>query len=110
MIAMTMRGSASISPPFDGAIDHAIPPCREDGQHSSKTDHAFPERFRDAGVAHAHRRTCAGRHLAHPRLNRAITNPKLITAMLVRTQARNVHSLARISASILSGSSRPFSC
>jgi hypothetical protein len=41
-IAMTMRGSTSISPRFDGPIDHAIPPRREDRQQSSKTDHAFP--------------------------------------------------------------------
>src|SRR5256886_5056947 len=44
------------------------------------------------------------------RLNLAITNPRLITAMLVRTQARKVRSLARISDSILSGSSCPFLC
>lgn len=43
------------------------------------------------------------------RLNRAIMKPRLITAMLVRTQARKVRSLARISDSILSGWSRPFS-
>src|ERR1700720_580066 len=43
-------------------------------------------------------------------LKRAITNPRLITAMFVLTQARKVRSLARISDSILSGSSWPFSC
>src|SRR6266581_701870 len=43
-------------------------------------------------------------------LKRAMTNPRLITAMFVLTQARNVRSLARISDSILSGSSCPFLC
>src|ERR1700719_1068014 len=43
-------------------------------------------------------------------LKRAMTNPRLITAMFVLTQARKVRSLARISDSILSGSSWPFSC
>jgi hypothetical protein len=65
VIAMTMRGSASISPRSMARLTTRY-------RHAAKmvstppTDHGFPERFRDAGVAHAHRRTRAGRHLAHP--------------------------------------------
>src|SRR5207248_10468585 len=52
--------------PFDGPIDHAIPPCREDCQNSSETDHAFPKHFRAPGVAHDPRRTRAGPYFAPP--------------------------------------------
>jgi hypothetical protein len=108
VIAMSMRGSASISPRWMARLTtryrHAAkmvstPP--RPIMHSPSASEMPVWRTRIAGLAPE---DISRIH----RLNRAITNPKLITAMLVRTQGRNVRSLARISASILSGSSRPF--
>src|SRR6059058_3345795 len=53
--------------PFDCPIDHAISPRRESRKHASEADHAFSQRFGDAGMAYADGCTNAGRHLAHPK-------------------------------------------
>ena len=50
--------------------------CRESRQHSSEADHAFSQRFGDAGGAYAHRWIHAGRHLAHPKAESRNNEPQ----------------------------------